>query len=148
MADSTDRYLRTNVMRLFVAIVKRRAFRGWVALFLLAIEAVFLNLIVPGHTRGVITLTGKSSCASLADLGCPLCAHRSSDNPKQAPTGKDRSECAICQLAICILSPPAIDLGLGELGLLKIIPPPNSEEAAVAAMVRTYDGRGPPVISV
>jgi hypothetical protein len=135
-------------MRLTVGTFDRRPITRWVAVFLLAVEAIFLNLIVPGHTRGVITLSGKCSCNGLADLGCPLCAHRVSDDPKKAPTSQDRCDCAICHLAVCMMSTPPVDLGLGELGLLKLISPPASEEITIAAMVRTYDGRGPPPASL
>ena len=126
--------------------------RSWarksVAVFLLAFETIFLNVIVPGHTRGAVTLTGKSEIASLGDLGCPLCA-RSDDSSKQKkPSEQDRSQCAICQLALQMFTAPPVDFRLGEIGLLELIPPPAADVAPMVAALPIPFSRGPPVISV
>ena len=119
-----------------------------VSVFLLVFEAVFLNVIVPGHTRGVITLTGKNSVVSMADLGCPFCSHQSNSDPKKAPDGKDQQECAICHLAVRLTLPPVVDFRLGELTLLEVVPPPAPVQAPVCIIVPVQYCRGPPVISV
>lgn len=59
---------------------------------LILFQVLFLNLFVPGHTRGAITLPGtpeKSSC----------CEIKASCGEKKMPTQEDRKCCAVCFLA-------------------------------------------------
>jgi hypothetical protein len=127
---------------------------GWrrlnksVAIFLLVFQSVFLNIIVPGHTRGVITLSGKVTVGSIADLGCPFCPQPIRKDPKKAPTSQDRAQCAICQLAIRITHAPVIDFRLGELGLLEVVPPSVREAAPVCMVILVPHCRGPPCPAV
>jgi hypothetical protein len=129
-------------------IFARRWPNKLVSAFLLVFQALFLNVIVPGHTRGVITLSGKNSLASMADLGCPFCSGPLKNDPKKAPSRQDQSECAICHLAVRLTIAPVIDFRLGELGLLEIIPPPMPEQAPACVVVSVQYCRGPPAISV
>jgi len=87
----------------------RRRIKKCVSVFLLIFQGIFLNIVVPGHTRGVITVSGGSSVASLIDLGCPFCSQSCKIDTKKAPNDKDRSECAICQIAARLTLPLAID---------------------------------------
>jgi hypothetical protein len=103
-------------------IFARRSASRLACAFLLVYQFVFLNIVLPGHTRGAITLSGKSSVASLANLGCPFCARP--NHPKKSPTRQDQSDCAICHLAARISPPLVIDFTPPRLGLAEILDPP------------------------
>jgi hypothetical protein len=113
-----------------------------VCAFLLGFQAFFLNVVIPGHTRGVITLSGKSGVCSAADLGCPFCRH--SGGPQKSPTSKNPSDCAICHLALRITTNPPIDFHLDDLGLLELAVIPPRPAPIVATIVLVHFSRGPP----
>jgi hypothetical protein len=136
------------MMRMRRNIFGRRWVTKGVSVFLLVFEAIFLNVIVPGHTRGAITLTGKIDCRSLADLGCPCCARDENHSKQKGPSRQDRSECAICHLAVRMFTAVPVDFRLGELGLLELIPPPAPEATPVVATLSVHYCRGPPAISI
>jgi hypothetical protein len=110
--------------------------------FLLAYQCLFLNVVLPGHTRGAITLSGKSSVCSLGDLGCPFCGH--SNDPKKSPTRQDQSDCAICHLALRITFELPVDLRLTDLGLLYLTSPLAARTPFLATIVSLPPCRGPP----
>ncbi len=119
-----------------------RSFR----VFLLVFEALFLNVVIPGHTRGMITLSGKESVHGIADLGCPFCCDSGTRPRKDAPTRQDRQDCAICHLALCLTTVPPADLRLGELGLLPLLVLPVRPMPPVTADASIHYCRGPPVL--
>jgi hypothetical protein len=121
---------------------KLRASRAACAL-LLAFQCFFLNVVLPGHTRGAITLSGKSLVCSMGDLGCPFCGH--SDPAKKSPTRQDQSDCAICHLAMRIATEAPVDFHITDLGLLYIAPPSEIQTPVLAAIVSLPLCRGPPV---
>jgi hypothetical protein len=119
------------------------------SVFLLLFQAIFLNVVVPGHTRGVITLTGRSD-AGAASMPAPGCCrteeHKTrEDGSHKAPTPKDRAECAVCHIAARITTATTIDLRLTELGLLEVLPLPPPQLARSVEQIPTYLGRAPPV---
>src|SRR4051812_47753099 len=77
---------------------------------LLVFQAVWLNAIVPGHTRGVVTLPGMSCDAGpTVAAGARCCPAKGSSKAPAAPA--DRSaHCAVCYFAARITPPPVIDL--------------------------------------
>jgi hypothetical protein len=110
---------------------------------LVVFQCIFLNVVLPGHTRGAITLTGKSQACSIGDLGCPFCGH--TDASKKSPTRQDQSDCAICHLAARITLPPVIDFAPPELGLADLLDPPAPESAPSIRVVLLLRERAPPV---
>jgi hypothetical protein len=107
------------------------------ALALLLYEALFLNVLVPVHTRGAITLnasSGSSCCAS----------HETRSTPKQAPSEKDRQNCAVCNFAARMSTPPVICHQLPELGLAQVLPLPTPDVAVSLERALPYLSRGPP----
>ncbi|MGD0387565.1 MAG: DUF2946 family protein [Tepidisphaeraceae bacterium] len=121
-----------------------RPLKKSIAVFLLVFEAAFLNVIVPGHTRGVITLSGKSSAASVADLGCPFCSRPSGKDPKKTPDQKDQSECAICHIAALLTLPPVVDLAPPLLCLAFVIQAPAPMSAPYTRIPLIRHDRAPP----
>jgi hypothetical protein len=101
-------------------ILRHRPLNKAIALFLLVFQGVFLNIVVPGHVRGVITLSGKNSVTSLVDLGCPCCCRPSKHDPNTTPSDKDKSECAICHIAAALTLPPVMDFAPPLLCLARV----------------------------
>ena len=109
---------------------------------LLAYQALFLNVILPGHTRGAITLDGKHTAARC----CCCCG--SDDRPAgkapAVPSQRDREHCAICQFAAGITSVPVLYLKLAEAGLVERLPPPRPSVVVSLDRICTYLACGPP----
>jgi hypothetical protein len=115
------------------------------AMLVLVFQAFFLNIVVPGHTRGIITITGRSTVSGLGDFGCGACCQsHSPGDSKQAPTSKDRANCAICFLAAHYTPPPVIDFRLTLFGLAAILPFPKPLAVQPAEFPPTYYACGPP----
>ncbi len=114
--------------------------------FLLVYQAVFLNVVLPGHTRGAVTLDGKHTA------GGPCCCCGGDEGTTRRPVGqgpagpsrRDRDHCAICSFAARVTPPPAFDFRLPPLGLLERLPPPVPATATSVARIRTYLACGPP----
>jgi len=110
-------------------------FRSRIArVLLVGFQALFLNVIAPGHTRGIITLECKPS------LSC--CQTRS--DPSKAPTPKDKTSCAICYVVARFTPPPVIDFRLTELGLREVVPLPPPQSIISHQAPLAYHGRAPP----
>lgn len=119
-------------------------------LALLIFQAVWLNLILPGHTRGVVSLPGCASGASVKQgesAGC--CTGPARHGPSDAPPKPTDSaaRCAVCAFAARLTLPPVIDLTLAELGLLERLAPEQAANLISIKSIATYDGRAPPPLS-
>jgi hypothetical protein len=115
---------------------------------LLAFEIVWLNVIVPGHHRGVVSLPGEAcpNCTALADspLRCATCAkpHRDDSHPARDAA----AHCAVCHFAARVTLPPVIDLTPPKLELLESQPMAAVATPLSIHHVLTYDGRAPPLV--
>jgi hypothetical protein len=107
---------------------------------LLVFEALFLNVIVPGHTRGIIQLPGSKSVVSCCECQC--------SKEKQTPQKNRAENCAICNFAARVTIPPAIDFAPPPTGLVEILPPPVCEKIQIVPLPPAYLGRAPPIRSV
>jgi hypothetical protein len=113
---------------------------------ILLFEALWLNVIVPGHRRGVVALPGErcSTCATQVVVAKACCANKA--HPAKAPDGRDPAEhCAICYFAARLSAPVVIDFTLPPLALIGFAEPRQAEEAPAIHFFATYDGRAPPV---
>ena len=107
-------------------------------MLLLLVQALFFNVVVPSHTRGMIQLPGSKAVAS-------CCAPKPG---KSSPCDNKRTEnCAICNLAARVTLPPVIEFAPKPTGLLEILPPVAREEFVAHDFVPTYLGRAPPACS-
>ena len=121
-------------------------------ILLLLFQAVFLNIVVPGHLRGVVTRSGKTSIRQLGDLACGGCCKRlPADNGKNAPherksepTPQDRKDCAICYVAALLNVPSAIVIELPPLEQIELLPDSVPQIVEASSYVHTYDACGPP----
>jgi hypothetical protein len=120
----------------------RRALRLAFVLF----QALWLNVIVPGHQRGAVALPGEPcrACEPQATTAGPCCddapARRNPDQPHRDPA----RHCAICYFAARVLPPVVVDLTPPPLRLLEVRPVPAPPIRILIPFHPTYDGRGPP----
>src|SRR4051812_14093570 len=110
---------------------------------LLLFQALWLNVILPGHTRGIITLPGTDR----AEQTSSCCAKPNPIHAKDAP-GKPAPKpaaCAVCFFAARLSLPDGIDLTPPALGLIALSDIPLSRQLAHAPLPLPFDGRGPPL---
>src|SRR5262245_48829752 len=93
-----------------------------IALFLLIFPAFFLNIVVPGHTRGLITLAGGGASPDSQRQITDSCCASHSHGSHSAPSQKDRANCAICHLAARYTPPPVVDFRLDQIDLVELLP--------------------------
>ena len=110
-------------------------------ILLIAFQVLFLNVVLPGHTRGVVTMSGRSASAA-AESGC---CHGKHGGDSGKPSEKDKSECAVCFFAARVTPPPVVDLNLTRLGLVEVIAAARPVVAESAQVELPYHGRAPPV---
>lgn len=96
-----------------------RRFRLILALY----AFVWLNFVVPGHTRGIITLPG----ADFLTKGTACCEHDSREGKNKAPTSEEKSNCAICFVAATYT---VAVFDLVDLQPAELVEQPNLEVAA------------------
>jgi hypothetical protein len=113
---------------------------------LLAYHCVFLNVILPGHMRGAVTLDGKHT-------GCPMCslcaaAAHADKTGQPIPSQRDRDNCALCNFAarLTFVVPPT--LRLTDFHLLEVLPPVPAPAVVVCPPARIDSCRGPPACFV
>jgi hypothetical protein len=109
---------------------------------LLVFQAVWLNVILPGHTRGVITVPGAETDARHTCCAAPQAQHTPNDNP---PPAKNRAgNCAVCFFAARLSLPTVVDLTPAPLGLAEVRPVPQPDTAVSVEFPAVYQGRAPP----
>jgi hypothetical protein len=131
-------------MRLIGTILARLHARPIVA-FLLVYQFLFLNVILPGHTRGAVTLDGKHAAQ------CCCCCDHAVDGPAKSPaipSQRDRDHCALCDFAARVTTQQVFVLRLDPIGLLARLPVPTPTVLVSADFLPTYLGTGPPTAHV
>ena len=112
---------------------------------LILFQVVWLNAVLPGHTRGIVTVAG-SSAASARDHAC--CASEGSSSTRddnQDPSPERRSRCAVCFFAATMAAATPLVSPLTPLCLAEILPAPAPAVAPSLDRPLAYLGRGPPV---
>jgi len=121
--------------------VKRRL--GSIAL--LVFQALWLNVVLPGHTRGIVTMPGwEAKTGSSAVKSC--CAAESHSKETQPSSRQKAASCAVCFFAVHLFLPPVIDLRPPALELAGRLAKPRPQIVHLPCLIRTYDGRAPPVV--
>ncbi len=108
-------------------------------ILLLVFQVFWLNVVVPGHQRGVVSLPG-SGCACAA---CGTGEHAPAKAP--APRGDAATHCAICHFAARVTPPPIYDFTPPRLGLAAILDVPAPAIFKCISIPACYDGRAPPL---
>ena len=109
---------------------------------LVIFQSLWLNVVLPGHTRGAITLPGYEASSGSSQGCCKPQDHDSRDSNK--PTDR-AAHCAICFFAARLTLPDVIDLNPAPLGLAGDAPDESRDSIASIDLRLTYLGRGPPV---
>lgn len=111
---------------------------------LVAFQFLWLNIVIPGHTRGMIVMAGVQSsseahsCCDMDDMPAP-------SGKQPATPSKDRAaNCAICAFAAHLSVPPVIDLAPRPSDLLCRLPDPRVQSITAQELVLSYLGRAPP----
>ena len=123
-------------------------------LALLVFQSLWLNIVLPGHTRGVVTLGARSAEPS-AHACCGVAAtDRAADGarPDGSPCGGDDDNgnrarhCAVCSFAAKLSLPVTIDLTPAPLSLVAVVAVAPARAAVSLDRAPTYLGRAPPAI--
>lgn len=120
-------------------------------LVILAFQAIWLNAIVPGHTRGGVQVAG-SECQACGIAPAPLaarpCCHpdtkSSHDSPRAPIPGDPASHCAICYFAAMLSPAVAVDITHPPLVAVALVEALPALAAPRAQVFPTYLGRAPP----
>lgn len=108
-------------------------------------QTFFLIIVIPGHTRGAITLGGQVKARGLTDLVCSgCCGGKGEHSSKNAPTPQDKTNCAICFLAAHTLPAPAMTVPVVAQEALELIVITRAENTGSEACIHCYFGRAPP----
>jgi hypothetical protein len=118
--------------------------RRWLVFAFAVFQTIWLNVIVPGHQRGIVQLPGSHS-------SCPDCCCNcrngpaESNHPKNgnAPAPKPAG-CAICFFAAHLSIPPVVDFTLPPHRLLGAVPDEIAHHLFARICFIPFDGRGPP----
>jgi hypothetical protein len=119
-------------------------------LALLVFQTLWLNVVLPGHTRGVVTLAGAAcdSCTSREShvAGSAVKHHCSASRrqPSSEPTQKQKANCAICAFAARITPPPPILTAPAHAGSSLSLDVPGPGVVVSPRLIPTYYGNGPP----
>jgi hypothetical protein len=111
-------------------------------------QCVWLNAVLPGHTRGVVTLpgTGGDARASVETHACCAGAAKMPEKKNDAPARKPATgDCAICFFAAHMATPPPAIDPPAPLGLREILPVHAPAPARSLDHRFAYLGRGPPL---
>ena len=104
-------------------------------------ELVWLNVIIPGHTRGAVTMPCACEHSDTAEA-CPLCA--AAKTAHHVPTSRDREHCALCFFAAHLSIPPVIDLSAPKLRFLNYVGAQSAKHLFARYVMLPFDGTGPP----
>lgn len=126
-------------------VTRALARRPVYALFI-AFQALWLNVVVPGHTRGAVTLPGVAgaACETTTGAGRSCCGGAGERETRKSPTPEQRARCAVCVFAARVTPPPVIDLVPPLLELVRARPVEAPRAIESAELRLAYHGRAPP----
>ena len=118
------------------------------------LQVVWLNVVLPGHTRGVITLPG-TECADSHGIAAAqqqqsdahACCHGAAKPTRndRSPTPRQRAACAVCFFAAHMAPAAPVVCDLLPLGLLEQLELPAQPAAVSIQRPLTCLERGPPI---
>src|SRR3954471_16463047 len=107
-------------------------------IILLLVEAMFFNVVIPGHARGMIELPGSAPG--------PACCAAKHGKPNQTPCDSKRAaHCAVCAFAARMTVPPVVDFVLPPSGFVETVTTRAIAPIDVTSYPLPYFGRAPPL---
>ncbi len=114
---------------------------------LLIFQGLWLNVILPGHTRGLVTLPGSTVQNKAGDDCGSCCTPNPETSQDESQSDENRAaRCAVCFFAMRVTPPPVVDLRPPAMALLGIDAPPSPATFVSHEHRLTYLGRAPPAI--
>lgn len=124
--------------------MRSRALRIAILLF----QALWLNVIVPGHQRGVVRLPGEDcpECREVATAQPACCEDEPREKHPAKPQRDPALHCAICYFAARLSPAPFVDLTPPPLRLTNWRPLTLCPIRTSRPCLATCDERGPPAL--
>lgn len=107
------------------------------------LQCLWLNVVVPGHTRGAMAMPGSKSVGVTVQASEGCCGAK---RTKSQGTPVDLGRCAVCHYAVGLTLPPVFSFDHRPAGLVGVAPVIQAELPFVALVTTTLFGRGPPVM--
>lgn len=111
---------------------------------LLVFQAFWLNVVLPGHTRGIVTMPGWEAKSRTETAKSCCGVEKPSKETKPSPSER-AAHCAVCFFAVHLFLPPVVDLRPPALELTGRMTDPQPDIIHFPCPILTYDGRAPPL---
>lgn len=122
----------------------------WVSWALIFFQVVWMNVIIPGHIRGAVTLPDRKAAArqemgpKVLDAGGCCASLIGKKDKTRTPTSEERQRCAVCFVAAGYSLPPVYGFDLTPNGTAIETVVAFVQRIESPAFPRTYDATGPP----
>ena len=113
-----------------------RQFRAILSAYVL----VWFTMVVPSHTRGVVTVPGSDS-RSISSTSASSCCH---PQKSDKPTKEQRKRCAVCFVASALSTPVAYVTEMRPIDCIGIARPVCEAQVLSEDFPRPYWPTGPP----
>ncbi|HWE01650.1 MAG TPA: hypothetical protein VG326_04510 [Tepidisphaeraceae bacterium] len=133
-------------MHILAAVIFRLFRSRHFRLAMLAFQFLWLNVIVPGHRRGIVALPGDHcrACEQWAVASTKSCPadSKSPQRDSKDPAG----HCAICFFAARVSPAVTYDFTHPPLRLIAVVQDDSALIAVDPHLILAYHGRAPPAI--
>ncbi|MGH7215074.1 MAG: DUF2946 family protein [Tepidisphaeraceae bacterium] len=119
--------------------------RRLLGILLVLLQALWLNVVIPGHTRGAFTMPGSRGRCETSKC-CGTRAATGDEQRQRTPTPDERARCAVCYFAAGLSTPPVALRAPVVLGLCELLPLPPPVVVESLEFTPTYLGRAPPAV--
>lgn len=117
----------------------------WCCWSIILFQFLWLNVIIPGHTRGMITLPGAlASCDTESSTASCCTIPTDDDHDDKTPTPEQRRCCAVCYVAARYTLPPTFQIDLAPADLIQDAPQHAITQVASRHIPLPYFPSGPP----
>jgi hypothetical protein len=118
----------------------------WFRILLLAFTTLWFGAVLPGHTRGMITVPGSTnSTGDDTAMGSSCCPSPNKDKSKHKQT--DGSCCAICFFVAGLLHYSPVTFDFAPRGQIEVLSIPLAHPAAAILPFQPYQSRAPPAFA-
>ena len=109
-------------------------------------QCLWLNVVVPGHTRGAFAMPGSKTVGSAVESdSCCATKHARPGTPEKSDKPLDRDRCAVCHYALGLTLPPVFSFDHQPAGLVGVAPVLPVETPSLVPVRLATSERGPPI---